>query len=206
MQSLLRVVVLTGMLSPCWVSGGRSCAADPPLSVGQIAPAFTCLDSDGKTWNSQDLLGKQRLVVYFYPSSFDFCSTRQALHYQQQLRELAKADVTVVAISGDQVATQQLFKAANQLDFVLLADDKGAVARQFGVPLRTGGKTVIKDAEGQVVRDDSGSVVRVDRQFTAARWTFVIDKDGLIASIEKFASPRHDSHEVLATAVELVNR
>ena len=151
MQSLLRVVVLTGILSPCWVSGGSSYAAEPRLSVGQMAPAFTCLDSDGKTWNSQDLIGKQRLVVYFYPSNFDFCSTRQALHYQQQLRALAKADVTVVGISGDQAATQQLFKAANKLDFVLLADEQGEVAR-------------------------------------------------------KFASPRHDSHQVLATAVELANR
>ena len=198
MQLLLRVVVLTGMLSPCWVPEGNSFAAESPLSVGHMAPAFTCLDSEGKPWNSQDLIGKQRLVVYFFPSSFDFCSTRQALHYQQQLRALAKADVTVVGISGDQVASQQLFKAANQLDFVLLADEQGEVARKFGVPFRAGGKTVIKDAHGQVVRDASGGVVRVDRQFTAARWTFVIDKDGLIASIEKFASPRHDSHQVLA--------
>jgi len=121
MQSLLRVVVLTGMLSPCWVSGGSSCAADPPLSVGQIAPAFTCLDSDGKTWNSQDLIGKQRLVVYFYPSGFDFCSTRQTLHYQQQLRALAKADVTVVGVSGDQVATQQLFASPRHDSHQVLA-------------------------------------------------------------------------------------
>lgn len=203
MQYSQGVVLLVGILSSCLVSWRSSPAAEPPLSVGQMAPAFTCLDSDGKTWSSQDLIGKQRLVIYFYTSDFDFCSTRQALHYQEQLRELAKVDVTVVGISGDQVATHQLFKAANQLRFVLLADEQGEVARKFGVPLRAGGKTVIKDAQGQVVRDASGGVVRVDRKFTAARWTFVIDKDGLIASIEKFASPRHDSQQVLDTAVQL---
>jgi len=46
----------------------------------------------------------------------------------------------------------------------------------------------------------------VARQFTAARWTFVIDKNGLIVSIEKSVSPRYDSQQVLATAVQLANR
>jgi thioredoxin-dependent peroxiredoxin len=114
--------------------------------------------------------------------------------------------VTVVGISADQVATHQLFKAAKRLKFILLADEQGDVARLFGVPLRAGGTTVIKDAQGQVVRDASGGVVRVARQFTAARWTFVIDKNGVIVSIEKSVSPRYDSQQVLATAVQLANR
>lgn len=92
------------------------------------------------------------------------------------------------------------------LRFVLLADEQGEVARQFGVPLRAGGKSVIKDAQGQVVRKTDGSVIQVERKFTAARWTFVVDKDGLIVSIEKSASPRHDSQQVLDTAVQLARR
>ncbi len=200
------MIVLVGILSSSWVSLRSSFAADPALSVGQLAPTFTCLDSEGKLWNSQDFIGKRRLVVYFYPGDFNFCSTRQAVHYQEQLRELEKLDVTVVGISGDQVATHRLFKAANKLKFVLLADEHGDVAHKFGVPLRAGGKTVIKDAQGQEVRNARGCVVRVDRKFTAARWTFVIDKAGVIASIEKSASPRHDSQQVLNTAVQLASR
>lgn len=200
------VIVWIGILISCLVPPRSAFAAEPALSVGQLAPTFTCLDSEGKYWSSQDLIGKQRLVVFFYPHDFSFCSTRQAMHYQEQLRDLAKADVTVVGISADKVATHQLFKAANQLRFVLLADEQGEVARKFGVPLRAGGKTVIKDAQGQVVRDANGCVVRVDRKFTAARWTFVIDKNGLIASIEKSVSPRYDSQQVLDIAVQLANR
>lgn len=200
------IFALVGILGSCVMSWRSFSARESVLEVGHIAPAFTCVDSEGKRWNSQELLGKQRLVVYFYSGDFDFCSTQQAVHYQEQLRELAKADVTVVGISGDQVVTHRLFKAANRLRFVLLADEQGEVARQFGVPLRAGGKSVIKDAQGQVVRDASGSVVRVERKFTAARWTFVIDKDGLIVSIEKSASPRHDSQQVLDTAVQLARR
>jgi len=200
------VSVWVGILVSCLVPPRSPFAAEPALRVGQVAPTFTCVDSAGRRWNSQELLGKQILVVYFYPSDFDFCSTRQAEHYQEQQRELAKAEVTVVGISADQVATHQRFKAAYRLKFALLADEQGDVARLFGVPLRAGGKTAIKDAQGQVVRDASGCVVRVDRKFTAARWTFVIDKSGLIASVEKSASPRHDSQQVLDAAVQLARR
>ena len=42
-----------GILSLCFVSPRSSTAADPELSVGQLAPAFTYSDSAGKLWNSQ---------------------------------------------------------------------------------------------------------------------------------------------------------
>jgi hypothetical protein len=79
-------IVWVGILSSCLVPLRSPFAKEPALRVGQLAPTFTCWDSDGKRWNSQDFLGNQILVVYFYPSDFDFCSTRQAEHYQEQLR------------------------------------------------------------------------------------------------------------------------
>ena len=46
------------------------------------------------------------------------------------------------------------------MKFVLLSDEHGEVARKFGVPLRTGGKDVIKDIHGQEVRDARGRRVQ----------------------------------------------
>ena len=42
--------------------------------------------------------------------------------------------------------------------------------------------------------------------YVMAKWTFVIDKAGLIVSLEKSASPRHDSQQVLDIAVQLASR
>ena len=44
----------------------------------------------------------------------------------------------------------------------------------FGVPVGKGGKVKAKDAEGQPIE--------ITRNATAARWTFVIGKDGYIAA------------------------
>lgn len=44
----------------------------------------------------------------------------------------------VVGVSGDRVGNLKAFKAANRLNFPLLADSSGAVAKAFGVPVGDG--------------------------------------------------------------------
>ena len=195
-----------GIFGSCMLVAMTVSAADPPLKVGDVAPAIECLEADGQTWNSQILIGKQMLVVFFYPSDFAFCSTRQATRYQQQLSELDKAGVAVVGVSGDQVRTHSLFKATYQLGFPLLADEQGNVARKFCVPLRSGGKAVVKDLRGHEVLDSSGNAIHLERKFTFVRWTFVIDKEGRIANIVTSASPLYDSQESLQRVQLLVGK
>ena len=188
---------MLGIFGSCVLVALTVSAAEPVLKVGDVAPSFECLDADGQTWNSQSLIGKQMLVVFFYPSDFASCSTKQATLYQQQLSELDKAGVAVVGVSGDQVRTHRLFKTTCKLSFPLLADEQGNVAKKFGVPLRSGGKAVVKDRHGHEVNDSSGNAIHLERKFTAARWTFVIDKEGRIANIVTSASPLYDSRESL---------
>jgi len=195
-----------GALGSCMLVVLTLSATETPLKVGDVAPAIECLDADGQFWNSQSLIGKQMLVVFFYPSDFASCSTRQATLYQQQLSELDKAGVAVVGVSGDQVLTHQLFKATYQLKFPLLADERGVVASKFGVPLRAGGKAVVKNVHGNEIRDSSGNAIHLERKFTAARWTFVIDKEGRIANIVTSASPLYDSQESLETVQLLASK
>jgi len=146
------------------------------------------------------------LVVFFYPSDFASCSIKQATLYQQQLSEFDKAGVAVVGISGDPVRTHRLFKTTYKLKFPLLADEQGNVAKKFGVPLRTGGKAVVKDPHGHEMSDSSGNEIHLERKCTAARWTFVIDKEGRITNIVTSASPLYDSQESLESVQLLVSK
>ena len=57
----------------------------------------------------------------------------------------------------------------HDLNFTLLSDENGKVAKAFGVPLKAGG--VFKSKI-------DGKVELLKRGVTAARWTFVIDKSG----------------------------
>lgn len=197
MRVCLKRLSLVGIV--CAVSLGRTahCADESVLKVGDSAPEINCLDDQGRLWSSRDYLGKKVLVVYFYPSDFAFCCTRQAVRYSDCQSGLASQGAEVVGISGDAVKAHRLFKSAHGLNFGLLADEDGAVARRFGVPLRVGGKAMAQDAAGKSLIDEAGRPVEVPRSFTAARWTFIIGKDGHIIHRNTAASPTKDSQEVL---------
>lgn len=167
------------------------------VQVGDLAPQFQCLDDQGRVWSSRDHVGQRVIVVYFYPSDFSFCCTRQARCYQACQGELARHGVEVVGVSGDSVAAHRMFKDAHQLSYTLLADRDGSLARQFGVPLRTGGKCMVQDGGGKAIHDENGKPLEFGRQFTAARWTFIIGPDGRILHRDTAASPIKDSQEVL---------
>jgi peroxiredoxin Q/BCP len=77
----------------------------------------------------------------------------------------------VVGISGDTAKTQGLFKKQHDLNFTLLGDEKGAVAKLFGVPTKPGGEITTK-VEG---KDE-----KIARGATIERWTFIVGKDGKI--------------------------
>ena len=104
------------------------------------------------------------------------------------MKEFADRDVEVIGVSGDTVKTQEAFKKAEKLTFSLLADEKGEVAKAFGVPAGKGGtvKKKIDDKEEEFTRGCS-----------IQRWTFVIDKSGKIAYKNAKVNAAEDSKAVL---------
>lgn len=141
------------------------------LSNGDPAPVFEATDDQGNRWNLKDHLGKRMVVVYFYPADMTSLCTTQACSFRDTLEELADAGVMVVGVSGDSARNHQLFKKSHSLNFPLLADEDGKVARMFGVPVRKG---------GEITRVIQGKQEKLIRGVTAQRWTFVIGLDGRI--------------------------
>src|SRR5262249_14520671 len=119
------------------------------LQVGDPAPTFECLDDQGRPWKLGDQVGKKYLVIYFYPGDFTPGCTRQAQAFRDNMNRLVEKGVEVVGVSGDSVQTHELFKKAQKLNFTLLADEDGAVARKFGVPVGAGGQVKTRDANGK---------------------------------------------------------
>ena len=158
------------------------------LKVGDTAPAFEATDDEGNPWKSAEHVGAKYVVVYFYPGDFTPGCTAQAKSFKVNMNRLSEKGVEVVGVSGDSVATHALFKKAQQLNFTLLADEEGALAGKFGVPVGKGGEVKTKDADGKVVV--------LKRNVTAARWTFVIGKDGKILHKNMNVNPTLDSKQV----------
>ena len=194
--SALRLSVLaTALLS---LAAAATRADDKPvdLKVGDTAPTFQLRNDLGKTWSSSDHVGKTWLVVYFYPGDFTPGCTSQARAFRDAMGKLTDKGVEVVGVSGDSVKTHDLFKQAQKLNFTLLADEDGVVAKQFGVPLSKGATVKARDAANKLLEVD-GTPYEFERKTTAARWTFVIDKDGKIAYVNNKVVAAEGAKEII---------
>jgi len=170
------------ILASCTVSGQQG------LSIGDNAPEFKAPADDGSTWNIASFLGKKNIVVYFYPAAMTGGCTKQACAYRDRKDDLQSADIEVIGISGDKVENLRLFKLAENLNFTLLSDEKGDIARSFGVPLTVG---------GAIIRTVGGIEHELVREVTAKRWTFIINKEGKIIYKNESVNAENDSEEVL---------
>ncbi len=177
--------------------GGRAADEKAELKVGDPAPAFEGVDDLGRPWKSADHVGKKYVVVYFFPGDFTPGCTRQAQNFRDAMNRLTDEGVEVVGVSGDAVQTHQMFKKAQKLNFGLLSDEMGRLAGTFGVPVGKGAEVKTKDADGQTVT--------VKRAVTAARWTFIIGKDGRIVYKNAQVDPAKDSKQV-ADLIDQLNK
>jgi peroxiredoxin Q/BCP len=175
------------------IAGSTAFAAD--LKVGDKAPEFTAKDDNGKDWKSSDHFGKKIVVVYFYPADLTGGCTKQACGFRDDMKKLQSADVEVVGVSGDSVENHQLFKKVHELNFVLLADEDGKVAKAFGVPFDAGKKVFKFKHEGKEHELTRGG--------TAKRWTYVVGKDGKIALKNTEVKAAEDSKAVLQLVEKL---
>lgn len=185
---VFRVSALICVLGLIVVSLSRADNKKVDLKVGDKAPAFEARSDADATWDSADHVGKKWIVVYFYPGDFTPGCTAQANAFRDAMHKLTEKGVEVVGISGDSVATHFLFKKAQKLNFTLLADEDGDIAKRFGVPVGKGGKVKAKDVDGKLIE--------INRKVTTARWTFVIGKDGKIAYKNTKVSPRLDAKAI----------
>jgi len=101
------------------------------LEAGDKAPAFTLEDQHGEKVKLTDL-GKELVVLYFYPKANTSGCTTQACSIRDNSAEYAKAGATVIGISPDEVKDIDKFATKNDLEFTLVADKDHKVAEKYG--------------------------------------------------------------------------
>lgn len=169
---------------------------DGTLAVGQTLPAFETTDDSGQAWKSVDHVGKKFLVLYFYPGDFTGGCTRQAQAYRDALAKIEQLGAEVVGISGDEVASHQLFKETYGLKHSLLSDSQGALATLLGVPVKNGGKLKAMGPDRKPLLGANGNRIEITRAVTLARWTLVVDRAGKIISRRSVTNPVTDAEDV----------
>ena len=144
------------------------------LKVGDPAPDFELMASDGQTYRLADFRGRQAVVLAWFPMAFTSGCTIECKSLAQNGHLIKAYDVTYFMASVDAVEGEKgnaAFAQAHQADFPILADPTRAVAQAYGVLSERG---------------------------FANRWTYYINKAGEIAFIDK------DVNAHLATSAEVM--
>jgi peroxiredoxin Q/BCP len=126
------------------------------IRVGDTIPSFTIKDQHGNDFDISSLLGKKKLVIFFYPQDGSLNCTREACYFRDLSDIFDEADAVLIGISGQSVESHKEFAEKNQLKFTLLSDPGNNVRRLFGVPGRVfglipGRVTYVADRSGKVV-------------------------------------------------------
>jgi peroxiredoxin Q/BCP len=126
------------------------------LKIGDKIPNFTAKDSLGKDFDSQEILGKKPLVIYFYPKDNTPGCTTQACSFRDQYEDFKDLGAEVIGISSDSVVSHQKFTEQYQLPFILLSDSDKKIRTLFGVPaglfgILPGRVTYVADKTGTVI-------------------------------------------------------
>jgi len=136
------------------------------LAIGDLAPDFEIKDQHGQLVKLSSFLGKQNVVITFYPYSFSGTCTGELCALRDDLAAFQNEKVQLLAISCDNHHVQKAFAEGQGYEFPVLADfwPHGAVAQSYGVFDETRGCAL----RGSFIIDTAG-VIRfaLNNGFTA---------------------------------------
>ena len=123
------------------------------LQLGDKIPNFLAKDNNGNDFDSDSLIGKKPVVIYFYPKDNTPGCTAQACSFRDQYEDFKDLGAEVIGISSDSVASHEKFIQKYRLPFILLSDSDKKIRNLFGVKanlfgLLPGRVTYVADKNG----------------------------------------------------------
>ena len=103
------------------------------MKPGDLAPDFTLRDHEGRSVTLSVELERGPVVLFFYPAALTRGCTKESCHFRDLASEFELRGAQRLGISMDSQERQHLFATTYSLDYPLLADEGGTVARDYGV-------------------------------------------------------------------------
>jgi peroxiredoxin len=145
---------------------GNVLSAAEPLKVGDDAPDFSLVGSDGKTYKLSEFKGKKAVVVAWFPRAFTGGCTKECTSFKNDGAKMRDYEVAYFTASNDPAEQNKKFAESLGADYPILSDADSSVSQKYGV-------------------------FNPERK-AAQRWTFYIGADGKILFIDK--TVKTDSH------------
>ncbi|WP_415036771.1 peroxiredoxin [Azonexus sp.] len=153
------------------------------LNAGDAAPQFSLPDADLEMVSLSDYVGKQRVVLIFYPKDCTPCCTKQVTDFSDHDADFAKQNAVVLGINRDDSQKHQIFREKEGISLALLSDADAAVCTQYGVWQE-------KEIDEQ-------------KKYAIVRSTFIIDRQGIIRQALYNVNYKGHAAEVLKLLKEL---
>lgn len=153
------------------------------LQAGQPAPHFSLPDADMEQFDSASLIGKQHMVLFFYPKDGTPYCTLEAIDFSDHESEFNRLGCAVVGISRDDCLAHADFRDKHGLSIRLLSDEDGDVCHKFGV---------------LHYREHDGH-----KKLCLIRSTFIIDKQGVIRHAFQDVAPKGHAAEIFQLVRQL---
>lgn len=133
-------------------------SAEDVVKVGAKAPEFEMKGSDGKTYAAKDFVGKQAVIIAWFPRAFTGGCTKECKSMRESGALLKEYNVAYFTASTDSVEKNAEFAKSLDLDYPILCDPEGKNAKMFGV-LKPDGKaanrvTIIIGKDGKILAVD----------------------------------------------------
>jgi peroxiredoxin Q/BCP len=127
-----------------------------PIQIEDMIPHFSLPDQNGIMFDINTILGKKKLVLFFYPQDSSLNCTREACYFRDLSDVFNEVGAVIVGISGQSVESHKQFAEQNKLNYTILSDSESKVRKLFGVPAKIfglvpGRVTYIADKSGKVV-------------------------------------------------------
>lgn len=128
------------------------------VKEGDVLPNFKLKNQNDEWVEMTQFIGKQALVIYFYPKDDTPGCTTEACSFRDSFEDFKDLGAEVIGISGDNVASHKAFEKKHRLPFILLSDINNRVRNDvFGVPksvlgLLPGRVTYIVNKEGKIIK------------------------------------------------------
>jgi len=102
------------------------------LKVGDAAPAFSALASNGETVSLAAWRGRP-VVIFFFPAAFTPTCTIETRGFRDNHAELRELGFEVVGISTDAAETQCKFAESIGVQFPMIGDKDRTITAAYGV-------------------------------------------------------------------------
>ncbi len=139
------------------------------IEVGQAAPEFSASNQRGEMVTLSSLRGR-KVVLYFYPKDDTPGCTTEGQEFTALYPQFHEADTEILGVSRDSVASHEKFANKFHFPFSLLSDPDEKLCRAYDVikEKKNYGKTYLGIERSTFVIDREGKIAHIQRKVKAA--------------------------------------